>query len=223
MKVCDHVTRSCTCTDSCLFSHILLLAIILHVYYTPIPTTLFISTDNLLVLLEDVHESQSSIRAVVKTQVLEISPKSDIPQNNNSTDNSSSLSQPQSIRQDILGSLTPDKEQSSSVQTGADKGLFMHAFFELNYFKVISCLPISVFLSTICTVFMHAPCNYAVSTILFMSTDTLPNLLDDVHESKGCTEPVVRAHCEAPESDVPQEDEDPGSEPQLNQKCTYKN
>ena len=90
MKVCDHVTRSYTCTDSCLSSHILLLAIILYVYYTPIPTTLFISTDNLLVLLEDDHESQSIIKPVVKTQ--EISPKSDVPQN----DNSGSLS-PHSI------------------------------------------------------------------------------------------------------------------------------
>ena len=91
MKVCNHVTRSCTCTDSCLFSHILLLALILHVYYTPIPTTLFISTDNLLVLLEDAHESQTSTKAVAKTQVV---------------------------------SLTPDKEQSSPVQTGADKGSY---------------------------------------------------------------------------------------------------
>ena len=116
MKVCDHVARSCTCTDSCLSSHILLSAIILHVYYTPIPTTLFISTDNLLVLLEDAHESQSSTKVVAKTQ--EKSPKFVVPQN----DNSGRLSQPQSMRQDILGSLTPDKEQSSPVQTGANEG-----------------------------------------------------------------------------------------------------
>ena len=136
VKVCDHVTRSCTCTDSCLSSHILLLAITLHVYaisgvryndpvYTPIPTTLFISTDNLLVLLEDAHESQTSTKVVAKTQ--EKSPKFVVPQN----DNSGSLSQPQSIGQDILGSLTPDKELSSPVQTGADEGLFMHTFFKL--------------------------------------------------------------------------------------------
>ena len=124
MKVCDHVTRSCTCTDSCLSSHILLLAIFLHVYCSPIPTTLFISTDNLLVLLEDAHESQSSTKVVAKTQVLEISPISDVPQN----DNSGSLSQPQSIGQDILDSLTPDKEQSSPLQTGANKGSYMHTF-----------------------------------------------------------------------------------------------
>ena len=55
-----------------------------------------------------------------------------------------------------------------------------------------------------------------------MSTDTLPTLLDDVYEYKVCTKPVLRAQCEAPESDVPQEDEQSGSEPQLNQKCTCK-
>ena len=59
-----------------------------------------------------------------------------------------------------------------------------------------------------------------------MSTDTLPTLLDDFHESKECTnlkKSVVRAQDKAPESDVPQEDEESGSEPQLNQKCTYSN
>ena len=55
-----------------------------------------------------------------------------------------------------------------------------------------------------------------------MSTDTLPTLLDDVYEYKDSTKPVLRAQCEAPESDVPQEDEQSGSEPQLNQKCTCK-
>ena len=128
MKVCDHVTRSCTGTDSCLSSHILLLAITLHVYYTPIPTTLFISTDNQLVLLEDDHESQSGTKVVAKTR--EKSPKFVVPQN----DNSGRLSQPHSMRQDTLtpaggGSLTSDKEQSSPVQTGAHEGLFMHAHF----------------------------------------------------------------------------------------------
>ena len=121
-KVCDHVTRSCTCTDRCLSSHILsmLLAIILHGgIYTSIPTTLFISTDNLLVLLEDAHESQSSNKPLVKTQ--EKSPQLDVPQNDNCG----------TIGQDILGSLTPDKEQFSPVQTQADKGLYMHTFFKL--------------------------------------------------------------------------------------------
>ena len=89
---------------------------------TPIPTILFISTDNLLVLLEDAHESQSSTKAAARTQ--EKSPKSDVPQN----DNSGSLSQPHSIGQDVLDSLTPDKEQSSPVQTGANKGSYMHSF-----------------------------------------------------------------------------------------------
>ena len=73
-----------------------------------------------------------------------------------------------------------------------------------------------------CTVCMHTPCNYAVNTILFVSTDNIPTLLDDVHESEECTKTVLRAQCEAPESDVTQEDEEPGSEPQLNQKCTCK-
>ena len=114
-----------TCTDCSLSSHILLLAIILHVYYAPIPTTLFISTDKPLVLLEDAHESQSSTKVVVKTQ--EISPESNVAQN----DNSGRLSQPQSIGQDVLGSLTPDKAQSSPVQTATDKGLYMHAFFQV--------------------------------------------------------------------------------------------
>ena len=57
-----------------------------------------------------------------KTQ--EKSPKSDKLQN----ENSGSLSQPQSIGQDVLSSLTPGKEKSSPVQTGADKGLYMHTF-----------------------------------------------------------------------------------------------
>ena len=61
-----------------------------------------------------------------------------------------------------------------------------------------------------------------INTILFVSTDTLPTLLDDVHESKGCTKKsVVRAQDRYLESDVPQEDEESGSEPQLNQKCMY--
>ena len=96
------------------------------VYYTPISTTLFISTDNLQVLLEDAHESQSSTKPVVKTQ--ERSPKSDVPQN----ENSGCLGQPQSTGQDVLGSLTPDKKQYSpdSVQTGADEGLFRHTLFK---------------------------------------------------------------------------------------------
>ena len=108
IKVCYHATRSCAYTDSHLAYYILLLAIIFHVYtyYTPIPTTLFISTDNLLVLLEDAHESQSSTKPLVKTQ--ERSPKSGVPQ---------------SIGQDVIDSLTSDEEQSSPVQTGADKGL----------------------------------------------------------------------------------------------------
>ena len=79
------------------------------VYYTPIPTTLFTSTDNLQVLVEDAHESQSSTKPVVKTQV---------PQN----ENFGCLGQPQSTGRGVLGSLTPDKGQSSPVQTGADKG-----------------------------------------------------------------------------------------------------
>ena len=55
-----------------------------------------------------------------------------------------------------------------------------------------------------------------------MSTDTLPTLLDDIHESKGCTKKsVVRAEDRALESDVPQEEDKSGSEPQLNQKCAY--
>ena len=89
---------------------------------TPIPTTLFISTDNLLVLLEDAHESQSSTKPLVETQ--EKSLNSDVPQN----ENSGSLGPPQSIRQDVLVSLTSYKEQSSPVQTGADKGLYMHTY-----------------------------------------------------------------------------------------------
>ena len=54
-------------------------------------------------------------------------PKSDVPQN----ENSGSLSQPQSIGQDVLSSVTYDEEKSSPVQTGADIGLFMHTFFKL--------------------------------------------------------------------------------------------
>ena len=55
-----------------------------------------------------------------------------------------------------------------------------------------------------------------------MSTDHLPTLLDDIHESKGCTKKsIVRAQDSALESDVPQEDEESGSGPQLSQKCTY--
>ena len=65
----------------------------------------------------------------------------------------------------------------------------------------ISVAELNVFSIHVCT------CNYAINTILLMSTDTLPTLLDDV-------EYVVRAQDKAPESDVPQEEEKPGSEPQ---------
>ena len=55
-----------------------------------------------------------------------------------------------------------------------------------------------------------------------MSTDTLPTLLDDVHESKGCTKKsVVRAQDRALELDLPQEDEESSNEPRLNQKSMY--
>ena len=56
-----------------------------------------------------------------------------------------------------------------------------------------------------------------------MSTDTLPTLLDDFYEIKGCTKKsVFRAQDIALESDVTQEEEESGSEPQLNQNCTCK-
>ena len=56
-----------------------------------------------------------------------------------------------------------------------------------------------------------------------MSTDTLPNLMDDFHESKRCTKKsVLRAQDITLESDVTQEEEESGSEPQLNQKCMCK-
>ena len=62
-----------------------------------------------------------------------------------------------------------------------------------------------------------------INTILLMSTDTLPTLLDDIHESKECTKKsVLRAQDIALESDVPQEEEESGSEPQLKQKCMCK-
>ena len=55
-----------------------------------------------------------------------------------------------------------------------------------------------------------------------MPTDTIPTLLDDVRDSKGCTEKsVFRAPDKFLESDVLQEEGESGSEPQLNQKCTY--
>ena len=57
---------------------------------------------------------------------------------------------------------------------------------------------------------------------MFMSTDTLPTLLDDFHGSKGCTKKsVLRAQDIALESDVTQEEEESGSEPQLDRICMY--
>ena len=54
-----------------------------------------------------------------------------------------------------------------------------------------------------------------------ISTDTLPSLLDEVHDSKVCTKPVVRTQEEASESDVPHEDEESTHELQLHQSCMY--
>ena len=122
MKVCDHAglvhVQIVVCLPYLIFSYNFACGYI----YTPIPTTLFISTDNLLVLLEDAHESQSSTKPVVQTQ--ERSPKSDVPQN----ENSGSLRQPKFTGQGVLGSLTLDKEQYSPVQTVADEGLYIYAF-----------------------------------------------------------------------------------------------
>ena len=51
--------------------------------------------------------------------------------------------------------------------------------------------------------------------------DTLPSLLDEVHDSKGCTKPAVRTEEEAAELDVSHKDEESTCELGLNQTCTY--
>ena len=68
---------------------------------------------------------------------------------------------------------------------------------------------------------------YLMTSISFISVDTLPTLLDDVNGNKDklntkSIEHLVRVQDEASESEEPQEDEQSGSEPQLSQKCTYK-
>ena len=68
---------------------------------------------------------------------------------------------------------------------------------------------------------------YLMTSISFISADTPPTLLDDNSGIKDklntkSIEHLVRLQDEASESEEPQEDEEPGSEPRLSQMCTCK-